>query len=171
MNMMDLIQHTPVWVWVLFIYLIFRGLKALHTREVAVQKLFYIPLLFLIWGLFGVFRETTWLAYTLLAMIAGVLVGGATGALLSRATAKPLASGNRDTITRPGSVLPLIFMLLAFVIKYTLSVAVVIHPELTASLQFNLLHGALSGLTIGIFWGSMLVYFIPWYHHRKKFLS
>lgn len=171
MNMMVLVQHTPVWVWILFIYLILRGLKALHTREVAVQKLFYIPLLFLIWGIYGVFRETTWLAYTVSAMLAGVLVGGALGAMLSRATAKPLASSQRDTILRPGSPLPLIFMLLAFIAKYALSVVVVLHPDLIASLQFNLIHGAISGLTIGIFWGSMLVYFIPWYQRRKQLPS
>jgi hypothetical protein len=168
MELIGLIRHTPIWVWVLFIYLILRGIKALQTREVTVQKLFYIPVIFLVWGVYGVFRETTWMAFTLLALIIGLLFGGIIGAMLSHATGKPTPSGNCNTIIRPGSVLPLIFMLLAFAAKYTLSVSVALHPKLIDSLSFNLIHGAISGLSAGIFWGSMLVYFIPWYRQRNK---
>ncbi|WP_237448744.1 MULTISPECIES: DUF6622 family protein [unclassified Pantoea] len=168
MGLIELLRHTPTWVWILLVYLIFRGIKALQTREVAVQKLFYIPVLFLVWGFYGVFRETTWVAYTLFSMIIGLLIGGIIGAMLSHATGKPISSENHGMIIRPGSALPLIFMLLAFAAKYTLSVSVALHPELIASLSFNLIHGAISGVTAGIFWGSMLVYFIPWYRQLKR---
>ncbi|KJV34177.1 hypothetical protein VH86_04545 [Pantoea sp. BL1] len=59
-------------------------------------------------------------------------------------------------------------MLLGFAAKYTLSVSVALHSELIASLSFNLIHGAISGISAGIFWGSMLIYFIPWYRQRKR---
>lgn len=77
-------------------------------------------------------------------------------------------SSQPGKIIRPGSVLPLIFMVVAFIAKYVLSVSVVLQPMLMESLTFNLTHGLISGLTAGVFWGNMLVVFIPWYRSRIK---
>jgi hypothetical protein len=41
-----------------------------------------------------------------------------------------------------------------------------LQPELIDSLSFNLAYGAVSGASAGVFWGNMLVVFIPWYRAR-----
>ncbi|MDO6405698.1 DUF6622 family protein [Pantoea phytobeneficialis] len=168
MLVIAIIQHTPVWVWILFIYLLSRGIKALKTREVPVGKLFLIPVLFLLWAIHGVFTETHWTLAALGVMLAGLLSGCLLGAMLGRRNRPTTQSSQPGTIIRPGSVLPLIFMVVAFIAKYVLSVSVILQPALIDSLTFNLAHGLISGLTAGVFWGNMLVAFIPWYRSRIK---
>ncbi|WP_342269545.1 hypothetical protein [Rickettsia endosymbiont of Orchestes rusci] len=36
---------TPFWVWGIFIYVLFVGLKAAHTRVISLPKLFIIPVI------------------------------------------------------------------------------------------------------------------------------
>ncbi|HAU5564758.1 TPA: hypothetical protein JD264_25800 [Serratia fonticola] len=42
-----------------------------------------------------------------------------------------------------------------------IAILMALHPELIASLSFNLTHGAISGNSAGIFSGSMLIYSFP----------
>lgn len=44
MTFLDLLKGTPIWVWILFAYLIFIGVKSLKTRSVFIPKLFIVPL-------------------------------------------------------------------------------------------------------------------------------
>lgn len=166
MMVLSVLEHTPIWVWVLFVYLLTRGVKALKTREVPVSRLFFIPVLFLLWGVAGVIQETHWQAFSLCAMAVGLLLGGLGGALAGRAKRPLPPSTQPGMLVRPGSPVPLIFMIVAFSAKYVLSVAIILQPELIDSLSFNLAYGAVSGASAGVFWGNMLVVFIPWYRAR-----
>ncbi|MEG3129983.1 DUF6622 family protein [Pantoea cypripedii] len=171
MMVISVLEHTPVWVWVLFIYLLSRGVKALKTREVAVSRLLIIPVVFLLWGIYGVFQETHWTLAALSALVVGLLLGGVIGALLGRRNHPIAISSQPGMIIRPGSVLPLIFMVAAFIAKYVLTVAVIFQPLLIDSLNFNLLHGGISGLSAGVFWGNMLIAVIPWYRQRAQSIT
>lgn len=167
MMVISVLEHTPVWVWILFIYLLTRGVKALKTREVPVSRLFFIPVVFLLWGIYGVFHETHWTLAAFSALVIGLLLGGVIGAVLGRSNTPAALSAQPGMIIRPGSVLPLIFMVTAFIAKYVLTVAVIFQPSLIDSLNFNLLHGGISGLSAGVFWGNMLIAIIPWYRARS----
>lgn len=46
-----MLVHTPVWVYVLLVFLLFRGIKARVPATVTLEKLALIPALFL----FGIF--------------------------------------------------------------------------------------------------------------------
>jgi hypothetical protein len=50
------IVRTPVWVWVLFVYLVVRGLKARKAGETTLVKIAIIPILFTAWGLHDLIR-------------------------------------------------------------------------------------------------------------------
>lgn len=55
------VTHTPAWVWVLFIFLISRGIKARRPATVTLERLAIIPAIFLIWDIYDlvVYRTLT----------------------------------------------------------------------------------------------------------------
>lgn len=59
--LIGVVTHTPVWVWVLFIFLISRGLKARRPATVTLERLAIIPAIFLIWDIYDlvVYRTLT----------------------------------------------------------------------------------------------------------------
>lgn len=59
--LIGILTHTPVWVWVLFIFLVSRGLNARKPATVTLEKLAIIPAIFLIWDIYDlvVYRDLT----------------------------------------------------------------------------------------------------------------
>lgn len=47
-----MLVHTPVWVYVLLVFLLFRGIKARVPATVTLEKLALIPALFLFWDIY-----------------------------------------------------------------------------------------------------------------------
>lgn len=81
MDIAHFLRDTPVWVWILLASLLRRGFAALYDREMTTGRLFFLPVIFLVWGAYGVITETA-LAGTSLAMMAvGLLAGTALGYL------------------------------------------------------------------------------------------
>ncbi|WP_338861107.1 DUF6622 family protein [Xenorhabdus griffiniae] len=58
MSILAIIKGTPIWVWILFVFLIKRGINALYDREMRIDRLFFMPVLFLIWAIYSVLNET-----------------------------------------------------------------------------------------------------------------
>lgn len=84
------------------------------------------------------------------------MIGVGVGWLLWRATPRLKIKEGTDLIIRPGTPLTLIFILIAFVIKFTLIVFLHVKPDLKHAFDFNLLFGLLNGFTAGVFWGGTL---------------
>ncbi len=53
MFVITVLRHTPIWVWVLLAFLIYRGIMMLRPREVSPSRMLIIPVVFLVWGLTG----------------------------------------------------------------------------------------------------------------------
>lgn len=47
MSLFNILTGTPLWVWILLIFLIAWGIIALKDREMGVYRLFLLPLVFL----------------------------------------------------------------------------------------------------------------------------
>ncbi|MGY5956412.1 DUF6622 domain-containing protein [Kosakonia sp. BK9b] len=166
MSLIPFISNTPVWVWGLFMLLLFRGVKALSDREMPPGRLFFLPLLFLVWGTVTLTGELGHAKVGLAMMAAGMPAGVALGYLLWRTQPPVKRAGSPGLIIRPGTPLTLVLILLAFGLKYGLNAALYLHPELRNAPPFCLLYGLLTGLVDGLFWGGTLRVFIPWYRHR-----
>ena len=52
-----MLVHTPVWVYVLLVFLLFRGIKARIPATVTLEKLALIPALFLFWDIYDLVCE------------------------------------------------------------------------------------------------------------------
>ncbi len=73
------VTHTPAWVWVLFIFLISRGIKARRPATVNAGRLAIIPAIFLIWDIYDLVVYRTLTPGTVALWTAGILAGAALG--------------------------------------------------------------------------------------------
>ncbi len=153
----DILAHTPVWVWALLAFLVFRGVAALKPAETTLPGLAILPLVLLVWGVVtlvetygtGLSAFGPWL----LAAVAGAVAGH--GFVRRMAVA---VDRGRGTIRRPAdpTVLPLV--LVVFAVKYVAGVAAAVAPGLLERPDLRLLVIAISGLSTGFFVGKFIGY-------------
>ena len=146
---LQILAHTPYWVFALFALLIWLGCKQLVTRRVSLRRITVLPLAMTGLSLYGVvsaFRDSP------LALAFWVAAAVISAFLLMR---QPLHEATRyDAGTRsfavPGSAVPLMLMMGIFSTKYVVGVRLAMHPELAHQPGFvwlvSLLYGAFSGI-------------------------
>lgn len=149
----QIISHTPVYVWAILAFLIVRGVIALRTREVAMNKLFIIPVVMLALSLFDVAAK---FGVNVLAWACWLIAAAATMGLLYRYSAArvspaPVAG---HVIVR-GSAWPLALMMAIFATKYITSIAVAVQPHLVQDLVFTTVVCAMFGVFSGYFVGRL----------------
>ena len=72
-------KHTPWWVFLIFLFVMSRGVAALQTRTVEISRLAILPVIFAIWGgyslfnLFGLIPKRS--AFSRFALLVGAVVG------------------------------------------------------------------------------------------------
>ncbi|HWW69016.1 MAG TPA: DUF6622 family protein [Duganella sp.] len=149
----QIISHTPVYVWALLAFLVYRGVMAARDREVSLAKLFIIPVVMLAisltgmngHGLLGAGVWGVWFAGMLAAVLATWAAGGEI--VVNRAA---------GTIAQRGSWTPLLLMIAIFVTKYTVAVLSAMHPEMQRQLLFVVAVNGLFGVFNGVFIGRLL---------------
>ncbi|MFS2225130.1 hypothetical protein JWF83_22090 [Pantoea sp. B65] len=166
MDTVHFLRETPVWVWILLAFLLRRGFTALYDREMAIGRLFFLPLLFLVWGTYAVITETELAGISLTMMAAGLLAGTALGYRLWRSQPPLRNTDNPGMIIRGGTPLTLGLIVIAFCMKFILTSALYRQPGLRSTASFCMLFGGVTGLVDGVFWGGTLRLFIPWYSKR-----
>ena len=149
----EILRNTPVWVWVLLVFLIFRGIKALETRRTTLQRVFLLPVIFLVWSLWSIVETLT----MPVSGFGGFAIGLMAGAGVSFAIpVKPAHYvGETGLIERPGSIRPLCLILIFFISKYSLEVYRAIHPALADTMLFCIFYGVVCGVSTGLFWGNL----------------
>lgn len=156
MLILNVVTETPLWVWILFSFLVGIGINALRDREMSIRGLFIMPLFFLLWGGISVIDELTFLYWGLVAMSVGGLLGYGAGWWLSSSGPQLKRKEGTNLIIWPGSRWLIVFVIITFITKYTLNVILSIEPELMSSLRFNVVFGVLSGFISGLLWGRTL---------------
>jgi hypothetical protein len=147
----EILRHTPHWVWGLLAALAALGIAQTRDREMSLNRITVLPLTPIALSAFGVWRVSAHSPIALAAWAVGVaaalLFGG-------RLTAPRGAVWNAVTATLyvPGSMLPLALMMGLFTLKYVVGASLALHPELSATPVF----GAACGLAYGSFGGVFL---------------
>jgi len=168
MSLVNILTGTPVWVWILFVFLIARGANALSDREMEVKRLFLLPLVFLFWGGSGVINDLDFPHWGLVSMVVGLIIGCGVGWSLWRSGPRLKIKEGTDLIVRPGTPLTLIFIVIAFITKFTLIVFLNVEPGLRSSFDFNLVFGLLSGVIDGVFWGGTLNLYLTFRQNQNQ---
>jgi len=143
--MAQTIQHTPGWVWLLFLALICLGFLQSRTRTVPKARLLALPAAMLALSLHSLVATFGPLRLGLLAWLAG----GMLTLLLHRVLGPPAGAGYAPDTRRytvPGSWVPLMLMLAIFFARYAVAAATAIDASLR---QANALVAA-AGLVYGL---------------------
>ncbi len=137
------LQGTPVWVWAVLALIVWRGVGRLRTQDRALGRLAILPALFLLWGLTGLWQQ----AGAPVALLMW-LVAASAGAWFGVRAANRLEI--RDgKVRQPGSIVPLLFLLGIFALKYVLTVASIV--DHAHALEWQQLGLAVSGACGGYF--------------------
>ncbi|MCJ8337328.1 MAG: hypothetical protein MJK10_02560 [Pseudomonadales bacterium] len=148
----EILKHTPIWVFGLLVFLLILGLQ--QSRDRTVKKFLILPLpvgmVFL--SYFGVFSS-----FGLSPISTGLWLAALVSIACLFAKCLPLKGVEFSTATArfsiPGSWVPLVLMMAIFFSKYLVAVLNALHPSLTMSSGFMILcclvYGALSGVFVG----------------------
>lgn len=148
----SLIVGTPWWVYVIFIYIIIKGIKAFKTQDLHYAKIFIIPLLFLALGISSLTHYLMNGSAPLLALY--WIIGLGIGIALNRfVLGNPILAVNhhQKMVTIKGSPWLLIYLLAIFVIKYYFGYQLAAHPEIINDHTMMATLLGISGVFTGIF--------------------
>lgn len=148
----QIVSHTPAYVWGILAFLILRGVIAMRTREIAIKKLFIIPVVMLVLSLQDIGAK---FGYGGVALTMWALVVTATVALMWRFSADRVAPAGPGRVIVGGSMFPLALMMGIFVTKYVAAIVVTVQPHLRQDLSFTVLVCALFGVFNGYFLGRL----------------
>ncbi len=156
MLVFDILAHTPLWVWALFAFLVYRGVAAMRTREVSPYRVLIVPAVFFVWGASSLLEKSDGLALNVAAFVAALLVGAAAGRALTSLIPSPRLSPVTGLLTMPGSPVALILNCVAFAAKYVGAVALALTSGGAAHAELATVVVAIGGLFAGLFWGRTI---------------
>ncbi|MEK4677359.1 MULTISPECIES: hypothetical protein [Bacillus] len=161
----EIVKHTPIWVWLLFYFLLSRGIAASQEREVNISQSLIVPGIFILWGIYNIFANFSFRFYAFLLYIIFLGIGTFLGyKLYSRKHRFFLKNG---ILFRSKNYLPLMVILINFIIKYALNTYMHINTDAIHSLDFIFLYTITSGTTAGLFCGGI----INTHQQKKKLLE
>jgi hypothetical protein len=150
--LIQILKHTPLWVWAVLTALVALGLWQSRQRHVRRSQLLALPLVLLMLGLWPMAPGFVARPLVAGAWLLALLVAAQLGRRLpTPAAARWLAAEER--LQLPGSWVPLVIILCIFSLRYATGVSLALHPEwrsmLSAQLPLALAFGTLSGIFLG----------------------
>lgn len=153
----EVLIRTPLWVWILLFILIKRGIAISQERPINLSKMFLVPVIFMMWGLEKIISKFPHLGYCLISYIIFIFPGILIGYLLYKKYQIYFKQGT--IIFRKKCYLPLIIILINFFVKYLLNVTLEVSSSFYDDIAFNVMYSAISGLSVGLFFGGILYTF------------
>lgn len=151
--LIQILTHTPLYVWAILALLVYRGVVAMREREVRFGKLFIVPLMMLALSLHDIAMKFGFDSIALPAWAAGAAL---TSLLVLRFGSDRIIAGTGPGLVRiGGSAMPLAMMMATFLTKYAASVSLAILPHLGQKTLFAAAVCALFGVLNGYFLGGL----------------
>lgn len=152
---LQILQHTPTWVFGLFLLLLALGSRQLFPTQAGLRRLTILPVAMATLsasGMISAFGDRP-------AALATWLVAAAAALVL--VMQRPVPAGvrfDRDQLRfwLPGTAVPLVLMMGIFITKYAVGVQLAMHPELAHQSNFALVVSTLYGAFAGVFLGRSL---------------
>lgn len=156
--MLQLISHTPIWVFIIFFTLLVLGFIQTKDRVVKVKTVFILPSAMIAFSFFGVYSVFGFAILPLLLWLVGGLLALAIG--LKLALPKLVGFSKEDNkLLIPGSKVPLILMMAIFFTKYFVGFSLARNLTFTNDFIFLVIISLIYGIFSGIFLSRSLVMF------------
>ena len=148
----QILQHTPTWVFGVFALLLALGSRQLLPSRAGLRRLTVVAVAMASWSAYGLVS-----AFGSTPAIWGIWALAA-AAMLAWTLQRPLPAGvhfdrARMAFSLPGSAVPLALMMGIFFTKYAVGVQLALHPQLAHRAGFavavSMLFGAFAGLFLG----------------------
>ena len=144
----DILTHTPIWVWAMFLYVMSMTLRATRQRTAGLARLLVVPAIFIVWGLSGLLTRQSIGLGLALDWLAAAAVGAALACFVGRPVLLAVDREQRR-VTLAGSWAPFVRVTILFTAKYALGVTMAVRPDLQATLSWA--DAAVSGFSVGYF--------------------
>jgi len=152
---LQILQHTPAWVFGLFAVLLAFGSRQLLPTQAGLRRLTVMPVAMAGLSAFGMVS-----AFGSQPAALAAWAGTAATALwlvMQRPTPAGVRyDGTRMRFTLPGTAVPLVLMMGIFFTKYAVAVQMALHPQLARQAGFALVVSTLYGAFAGVFLGRSL---------------
>jgi len=146
--LLSILQHTPVWVYVLFFALLGLGWMQSRDRIVPYVRAFILPLIMVLFSIYGVVSAFG-MSIGVIAWSVGLIVVMALGIRI-RAFYNAVFMEEHKAFAIKGSWLWLVLMMVIFWLKFAVGVALARQLEMVYELWFilgiSLCYGVLSGI-------------------------
>jgi hypothetical protein len=150
--LIEIVRHTPYWVWIVLAVMLRRGYVLTRPQEVPQARVALLPAVLSMLSLGGVLSSFGARPDALLCWAAGMVLA----AYETQRRGAPQGVRylpERQSFTMPGSWTPLLLIVLVFTVKYTVGVQLALHEGLRHSGWFTIGassgYGTLSGLFLG----------------------
>lgn len=149
---LDILSHTPVWVWGILAALLALGFSQTRQRRVAPWRLLMLPTALLGLGLWSMTPGFRVLPLAALVWLAALCTG------LALLVNRPAPAGTvwlpaEQRLLVPGSWMPMLLILVVFSLRYAANVGMAINPawrrEPWVLLTLALVYGGLGGMFLG----------------------
>jgi uncharacterized membrane protein len=151
--LLQIVAHTPTWVWGLLVGLLVLGYTQTRDRQASLVRLLATPAImggYSLWGSATTFGGSPHFA---VVMTTWAVVAVAVFRAMATGTAKATYDSATRTFQLPGSWVPMGLIAGIFLVKYASGVAITMHRELLGDLVFGVALAAVSGVFSGIFAG------------------
>jgi uncharacterized membrane protein len=149
----QILSHTPIHVWAILAFLVYRGMIASRDREVEMRKLCIIPIVMLVLSLQDIAAKFGLDGIALAAWAAGMAI--ALPPVLVFGADRIAAGSTPGTVRIRGSWVPLAMMMAVFFTKYAASVMLAIFPHAHQNALATGVICTLFGLFNGFFVGRL----------------
>ncbi len=149
--------NTPWWVYLLFAYCIFVGIKAAKGGVIPYLKVIIIPVVFAYLSLDSLLLHFSLNVFVVSVFILSLMVGVLSG-LLQALKQNITVDRSRWLIKIPGTWSTLVIILIIFFTKYYFGYQSAADPELLTNTHFEFAMLFVSGITAGLFIGRLIYY-------------
>jgi hypothetical protein len=164
--LIQIVTHTPVYVWAILALLVYRGVVAMREREMTIRKLFIIPVIMLALSLQDVMAKFGADFMPLSAWAGGAVI---TILLVWKLSSAGISAGaSPGSVRVHGSWAPLAMMMAIFFTKYATAVTLVVRPQASHDPLFSTVVCALLGVWSGYFLGGLVGTLQCWQSMQKS---
>jgi hypothetical protein len=148
--MTNLLNNIPAWLYILFFGLIYYGYTQSKTRKVSRIRITVLPVILLSLSLYGVLHVANSMIFAILTWLAGIALAFLINSKIRHGQGVILHQDNQHYVV-PGSWIPLVLLMSAFIAKFSLGYLSGSHMVDPANSGFILISSGISGLISGTF--------------------